>query len=296
MEQSVRFRHPPPPRCGLFPWRPFCATHGLVIVARASLVCTVLLAGCLRPSSPDPQRPAPTPATAAPVAAPAVAPPAPSLRFVVRVTGGAAEGARLPLVVALHGLGDSPEAFIGFVTEMGLRVRVAAPAGPDRWGDGYAWFASRAGTSPSAWAAGIRRAADALVPEIARVAAQHPTCGLPVVTGFSQGAMLSYAVIARPEARVFAALPIAGLLPRELWPEARPIGGLMPGVYAFHGAADARVALADDRATLEAFRAVGHPSDLREYPGVPHTIAREEAADVRARLAEMVRAQGCPAD
>jgi phospholipase/carboxylesterase len=61
-----------------------------------------------------------------------------------------------------------------------------------------------------------------------------------VVTGFSQGAMLSYAVIARPEARVFAALPIAGLLPRELWPEARPIGGLMPGVYAFHGAADAR--------------------------------------------------------
>ncbi len=244
--------------------------------------------------------PAPAPARIVDANPPAqVVAPAPeslALRYVVRVSGGAGERDRLPLVVALHGLGDSPEGFVGLVTEMGLRLRVAAPAGLDRWGDGYAWFASRVGTPHAQWSAGIRRAADAVTPDLARLIAMHPTCGLPVVMGFSQGAMLSYAVVARPGAGVIAALPIGGLLPRDLWPAQRAVGGLLPGVYAFHGAADARVPLADDRATNEAFRAAGFRAELREYPGVPHAIPPEVARDVRQRLVDVMRGQGCPVE
>lgn len=260
------------------------------------LVVTPL--GCIR------ERPSPvarrSEASAAPTPSPTPSPAPPPegaspvrVRFVVRVTGGAQASDRLPLIVALHGLGDSPENFIGLYTEMGLRARIAAAAGLDRMGDGYSWFPSRAGTPHAQWVAGIRRATDALIPEIRRVARDNPTCGLPVVTGFSQGGMLSYAVIARPDGGVFAALPIGGLLPRELWPQARDIGGLLPAVYAFHGTADERVPFASDREANEAFRAVGYHAELREYPGIGHNIPPGMQSDLQARLRAVLANIGC---
>ena len=98
------------------------------------------------------------------------------------------------------------------------------------------------------------------------------------------------------QAHIFAALPMGGLLPRELWPAARDIGGLLPGVYAFHGTDDPRVPLAMDRETNEAFRATGHPAELHEYPGVGHTVPQAMAFDVRRKLVEVIGAHGCPLD
>ena len=260
------------------------------------LVVTPLACLSERPS-PVARRPE---ATTAPAPRAAAAPTPPpegqspiTLRFVIRVTGGAQANDRLPLIVALHGLGDSPENFISLYTEMGLRARIAAAAGLDPMGDGYSWFPSRAGTPHAVWVAGIRRAADAIVPEIRRVARENPTCGLPIVTGFSQGAMLSYAVVARPDGGVFAALPLGGLLPRELWPEARDIGGLLPAVYALHGTADDRVPFASDREANEAFRAVGYPAELRAYAGIGHNIPPGMQSDLQARLRTVLASIGC---
>ncbi len=250
------------------------------------------------PTSPTVPSPAPTSApTPAPTApTPAPTPDAPStVRWVVATSGGARADERLPLVVAIHGLGDTPEAFVGLVTEMNLRVRVAAPAGLNRWGDGWSWFPSRAETPRAQWVEGIRHAADVMVGAMRDLARRHPTCGLPVVTGFSQGGMLSYAIVARPDGGVFAALPVGGLLPRELWPTARPVGGLLPMVVALHGDADARVPFADDRAASEAFRAAGFSAELVAYPGVGHTITPAMSRELRARLATAISSQGCAA-
>ena len=278
-----------------------------VHLARALLLLAAPLA-CIREPAPTPRRPSPAapspppiaPAPPAPPVAPTPAPPvvdqqaAPvPVRFVVRVSGGARPGDRLPLLVALHGLGDSPENFIGLYTEMGLRVRVAAAAGLDRYGDGYSWFPSRAEVPTEQWVEGIRRAADAVVPAVRRLAQENPTCGLPIVSGFSQGGMLSYAIVARPDAGVSAALPLGGLLPRALFPEARAVGGLLPAVYAFHGTADERVPFAMDRAANDAFRDAGFPAELREYPGVGHSIPPAMQADLRRRLETLLASSGC---
>ncbi len=208
------------------------------------------------------------------------------------MTGGAQASDRLPLIVALHGLGDSPENFISLYTEMGLRARIAAAAGLDPMGDGYSWFPSRAGTPHADWVAGIRRAADALVPEIRRVARENPTCGLPVVTGFSQGGMLSYAVVARPDGGVSAALPSRAPAARATARGARHRGMLF-AVYAFHGTADARVPFASDREANEAFRAVGYHAELREYAGIGHNIPPGMQSDLQARLRTVLAGIGC---
>lgn len=290
-------------RDATFPLARFRARAVTVIALRHAL-SVALLAGCIRQSQPDAGRaPAPpSPPAASAVAAPPAPTPAPppapvaALRFVTRVTGGVDERARLPLVIALHGLGDTPEAFIEVVASMGLRLRVAAPAALNRWGDGYSWFGMRAELPRDRWVGEMRHAAEVVTGEIQRVAAAQPTCGLPVVMGFSQGAMLSYAILARPGAGVFAALPIGGMLPRELWPEARDVGGLLPSVTAFHGEADARVSIGEDRETNDAFRDVGFHAEIRRYPGVGHAIPPEVTRDVRARLVELMRSQRCPVE
>lgn len=285
-----------------------CETCLVSPVKRAlpSLLFASLLAACIRPrpalsvtDASAPTRTAPPP-DLAPVA-PALAPPAPvpapdpapTIPYVERVAGGAQAQDTLPLVVALHGLGDTPDSFIELVTSMNLRARVVAPRGLDPWGPGYSWFVSRREAAPEVWAAGIRRAADAVIPLIRTLRASRPTCGLPVVMGFSQGGMLSYAIVAREDAGVGAALPISGVIPRSLWPAERPIGGMLPSVWAFHGTVDDRVPFADDRATHAHFVRVGFPGRFREYPNVGHSITPAMARDVRETLVETLRSLGC---
>ncbi len=74
------------------------------------------------------------------------------------------------------------------------------------------------------------------------------------------------------------------------------MGGLLPSVTAFHGEADARVSIREDRDTNDAFRDVGFHAEIRSYPGVGHAIPPEVARDVRARLVELMRSQGCPVE
>jgi len=216
-----------------------------------------------------------------------------SVRFVLRTTGGALPDQRLPLLVVLHGLGDTPEDFVGLYTALGLRVRIAAAAGIFPWAGGYAWFPIEH-TTTERWSEGVRHATDVLVPAIRALAQQHPTCGLPIVSGFSQGAMLSYALAARADGGIAAALPIGGFLPEALFPAARPVTGPLPMVHAFHGTADARIAIALDRSSVAALRAAGYDATLNEYVGVGHTIPEAMWRDLQRRLATILLSFHCP--
>ncbi len=218
------------------------------------------------------------------------------LRFVVQTTGGAPADARLPLVVALHGVGDTPEGFAQLILPTGLRVRLAAPAGPRVQGHGFGWFPLRSLLTDERWGEYIAEAAAVVAPEIARLAQVYPTCGRPVVTGFAQGAMVALALAARPDAPIGGTFPIAGELPPSLWPHARADAGALPVVEMFQGLDDRRVRADKARATWEAFHAAGYPGAYHGYPGLTHSVSPDENLALRDALAATLRAQGCPAE
>src|SRR5215470_18519990 len=62
------------------------------------------------------------------------------LPYLEVVTGGAAADAELPLVIALHGRGDTAEAFAPLFRELPARARVAILRPPHPWDGGQAWF------------------------------------------------------------------------------------------------------------------------------------------------------------
>ena len=233
-------------------------------------------------------------------AAPAAGHPAPlrhpslSLDYVEVTTGGAGADEKLPLVVALHGLGDRPESFVLVFRTFPAKARVVAPHSRTAFSDGFQWFAPLGPMSDEA-APAMGKAADDVAAFTAEAAKAFPTAGKPIVFGFSQGGALGYSVAVRHPEAVAESVPVGGWLPPPLWPSKLP--DVAPRVFAFHGSEDSRVPLERDRAGAEALRKLGFEIHFEVVDGVEHAIPpplRDRVFDVLAKACDEQRAAGRP--
>src|SRR5688572_5867286 len=135
----------------------------------------------------------------------------------------------LPLVIGIHGRGADPEDFAQLFRDFPGKVELAIPQAPTPFGGGWSWFALAGGMSDEALAASIGPAEEKLWPAIAELARGRKV----IVTGFSQGGMLSFVLAARHPDQIAAAFPIAGGCPAPLLPAKRAAP-----VFAMHGTAD----------------------------------------------------------
>lgn len=188
------------------------------------------------------------------------------LRYVHRVLGGASANDELPWVVAFHGLGDTPENFARLFEDLPLRVHVYFPQAPLPRGSGYDWFGARV-NDQDGLTLGVRTALP-LASELLELLAEQPyNLGDAVVTGFSQGGIMSFALAAQAPAHVKIVLPIAGYLPPAL-----VVAPKVP-VVAFHGEADLIVPFAQTFALIEDWRASSPDLvQLHSYPGIQHNV------------------------
>lgn len=218
--------------------------------------------------------------TALPFTQSVAAPPAP-LAYVERVIAADSD-ATLPLVLAIHGLGSSPEEYLSLFDGFDVPVRVIAPRAPDPWQVGTSWYPiddeKRAVTA-------IEKRAAALVALMAKLRKERPTRGLPIVTGFSQGGVLSYALAAYHPQRIAAALPIAGMLPATM-PAFRKAPSTFE-VHALHGRDDARIAIGKAEQTVVRLEKVRTNVSLEVFDGVGHNVP----PTMLARFHELLRAQ-----
>lgn len=231
---------------------------------------------------------APAPAPNAPAQAPALAPvPAPAkptpasatgwrsaagVEYVEVITGGAGSEDRLPLIVAIHGLGDRPDNFADLVVDLPFAARVILPRGLDPVDeDGFSWFPIRArSTDVAGLSRGIAAAGDKVIAQIRELVAARPTVGKPIVTGFSQGGMLSFYLAVYAPDLFAAAVPVGGWLPPPLWPSGKP--EVTPKIVALHGEADVAVKYPPTREAVEKLQDLGWPVELKSWPEVGHAI------------------------
>lgn len=226
--------------------------------------------------------------------APAPARDAPPLEFVEHVTGGA-PGAPLPVIIAVHGLGDRPEDFIRLFRGFPAPARIVAPRGPAPHGRGWSWFPVQIPVKADdpAMAEGLRASAARLAALAAWLQAHRSVSGRPVITGFSQGGMLSFAVALHHPDAIGAAVPIAGALPPALWTSPGP--GVGPPIRALHGTADAIVPFMAARGLVFALAAGGHDATLRPFEGVGHRIPPPMRAALFEALGDAIAGDGTKA-
>lgn len=210
------------------------------------------------------------------------------------VTGGAVAGDVLPIVVAVHGLGDTPRGLATLFEDLPMKARVVLPQGPERWNAGFTWF-------PLPWdpggrtlfEQGLTRSRDRLATLVESLRRARPGAGRPVLTGFSQGGMLAFAVgIARPDL-VVRVIPIAGWVPGSFVP-ARPPDGPHTPIRALHGEADPLLGFEPTQRLVARLVSAGFDASLRGFPGVGHVVPpqmRRELFDEIARGIADARAE-----
>lgn len=187
------------------------------------------------------------------------------LEYVEHVLGGADPKQPLPLIIGLHGLGDTAESFAAnLFAELDIEARLIVPSGPDWLFLGAGWF----GDSSDHEA--LERSLRLVRGLAAHIRETRPTRGLPVVAGFSQGARLCYELAAEAPAEFAAVVPIAGSLVREF--ASSVYREPMPRILAIHGGADRIETPSRALKTATAFLDRCFDVELRMIPGVDHTV------------------------
>jgi phospholipase/carboxylesterase len=207
---------------------------------------------------------------------------APELKF---VESGAPD-AQLPLIVALHGYGDTPENQLALVESCGLSARIVAPRGPKKHpsGQGAAWYAVQfTPGGPVRDVGDALNAADQVARFIQSYTARRPSTKV-VVTGFSQGGILSFGVATRYPKLVDEVVPISGAVL-----EVVPARAGAPRIRALHGAEDELLPARDVVDKVEALKAAGWDAEVQVFPDVAHEIPQGVRA---AMCAELGRAIG----
>jgi len=262
-----------------------------LVMRRFCLAALVTLLACDRPAPPPATQPtaptAPTPTASAQT--PAAEAPAPDpgpprageLLYVERILGGASGDDALPMIIAIHGLGDTPENFAHLFDTYGGKARLILPQGVDPTeNEGWSWFPIRARSNdPQGLADGIAASADKIAVAIEALKTSRPTVGDPIVTGFSQGGMLTFALAVHHPEQVGFAIPVGGWLPPPLWPDAGP-GTDHPSMVALHGTADNAVPYEPTKTAIDALVDKGYTVTLKSYEGVRHAIPPQERTDL----------------
>lgn len=184
---------------------------------------------------------------------------------------------RVPLVVALHGFGESGERFLERLP--GLEhagLAVAWPDGPFpvemREGNppqpariGYAWYQYTG--DAAAFASALDFVGQHLDRLIAKWVGDHPIDPKRVVLlGYSQGGYLAAAhALAHPE-RFAGLVAIATRIKTELFSDAHLKTVRLP-VLAIHGRRDSHIALDRQRESIERLSALGISATLFEHDG-----------------------------
>lgn len=199
------------------------------------------------------------------------------LFFLEVIIGEASFEDPLPMLVVLHGRGGRAQIPGGPFLGLTHPVRVIVPQAPDRLGDGWQWLPVYVGQglvdrlSASLFQTSSRLAA--LVRELART---RPTLGLPIVTGFSQGGLLTLTLAVHHDDVVGFAFPLASWLPPPIEPTYRRDDLRFPPIRSMHGTADVTIPIEPTRELFERLDALGYDVELVEFEGVPHTISPDQ--------------------
>ena len=213
-----------------------------------------------------------------------------TLRHIIILTGGAKADQRLPLIVALHGLGNSSEGFARLFTTFQQPARVLLPEGPlPARGQGHSWFRIRLTDGHLRLnEQQILEASEQIALLTNQIQKEKPTLGQPILTGFSQGGILSYALALHHPDSFSYVLPVAGWLPESLLPKEIQTEAA-PRIRALHGEADPIVRYAPTKQLHDRLNKLGLDAKLKSYPAVRHTINTPMRAELFRLLGEAMK-------
>jgi predicted esterase len=180
--------------------------------------------------------------------------------YIIRTSGDCSSSDTLPMIIALHGNGDTTDNFFKTLFDnFDYPARFVVVRGPVD----YAWFSlgSRAWPMESG---GLREYGDALADAVPVLLERFPTEGKPIVVGFSGGAFFAYYLAACHSDMFSYIFPLSGGLPNTLSCKSAYVGAR---VIAFHGNKDQVVEFNMGMDAVQYLRQRGLNAELITFDG-----------------------------
>jgi len=212
------------------------------------------------------------------------------------VLGRASIDDELPLVVQFHGRSDRPWIPQGNHANT-EPTRLMLPWAPEKLGEGFTWFPlsiTERDKEPKVLGHYIRERADEFAKVLEVFQTRRPTEGKALVSGFSQGGMMSFALALRHPDRIDGAFPSAGWLPAHLVDESVVSKRSYPPIRALHGRGDPIVPVEPTVAMVDDLKARGLDVTLEVFAWDEHSMNEEMHARHTELLLELIRGRRVP--
>lgn len=179
----------------------------------------------------------------------------------------------LPTIVLIHGRGGRAELPGGPFWGIGHAFRVVVPQAPDRLGQGFQWIPVYVGQGlVDRMSSTLFQAAGHVADMLRYMRETMPMVGKPIVTGFSQGGIMTITLAIHHDDVVGVALPLACWLPPPLEPPYQRQDIVFPWIRAMHGIADPTVPIEPTRELFARLEERGFEVDLVEFDGAVHAM------------------------
>ena len=166
-----------------------------------------------------------------------------------------------PILVALHGYGDTPRGFLRLVRKLVPGCRLFALQAPRRHPRrGFSWY--RIGTASEQ--KDILESAERVAAFLTELRAKYPNTKAPLLFGYSQGAVVGLELARRFPTHTRGVLAIAGYL--DTSPPARAANTAnKPAILLVHGKADTVVPFRRALETRDALRRLNYEVSLVQH-------------------------------
>ena len=198
------------------------------------------------------------------------------IHFIEVVLGGASFDDELPIAFVFHGRGGTAQLPGGPFLALSRPVRVIVPQAPDRLGQGWMWIPVSVGSGlVDRLSSSLFQVSSRVARFIRMVASERATIGRPIITGFSQGGLLVYALALHHDDVVGHAFPLSTWLPPPLEPLYKREDLRYPPIRSMHGGADRIIPVGPTRVLVDRLRDRGFDVEFEEFPGVGHEMSDE---------------------
>ena len=187
------------------------------------------------------------------------------------------DGKTRPLMVMLHGLGDSIEGYRWMPEAMALPwLNYLLVSAPDDYYGGYSWF-----DYPDNYKPGVQRSRKLLFELLDDLRAKGFPAEQITFGGFSQGSLMAIEIGLRYPHHFAGIVGISGWVceVEKLLKELSPVA-MQQRLLVTHGTMDPLIPIAMVQGQVRQFKAAGLNVEWREFTKV-HTIAEDELAVVR---------------
>lgn len=186
-------------------------------------------------------------------------------------------GAGDAVLVLLHGLGSNEQDLLSLAPMLGPELNVVAYRAPLAYGPGYSWFPIEFDED------GMRLDSDAALTSLDQLINElrslRPQTTRLLLSGFSQGAIMTSGVLTQAPELLDGALLMSGRLFPPFFADAKPAPNPGLPILAQHGLYDDVLPIQGGRDLASAIAELGYKPTWREYP-MAHQVSDESLRDI----------------